>query len=54
MPVWNIGHMRGAMLRLHPSRFGWILAFMLGLWAVVVQAQKYRFIKINYNQRSLL
>jgi hypothetical protein len=31
------------MLRLHPSRFGWILVLTLGLWVVVAQAQEYRY-----------
>jgi hypothetical protein len=31
------------MRRFHPSRFGWLLVLTLGLWAVVAQAQEYRY-----------
>ena len=31
------------MRRFHPSRFGWLLVLTLGLWAVMAQAQEYRY-----------
>jgi hypothetical protein len=34
---------RIAMLRFHPSRFGWILVLTLGSWAVAAQAQEFRY-----------
>jgi hypothetical protein len=36
------------MLRFHPSRFGWLLVLTLGLWAVAVQAQDYRYRYVSF------
>jgi hypothetical protein len=44
---------RGAMLRFHPSRFGWILALTLGFWAVVVQAQEFHYRYVSLDQLEL-
>jgi hypothetical protein len=44
---------RIAILRFHPSRFGWILVLTLGLWAVVAQAQEYRYHYVSLDQLPL-
>ena len=41
------------MLRFHPSRFGWILVLTLGLWAVAVQAQEFRYRYVSLSQVEL-
>jgi hypothetical protein len=41
------------MLRFHASRFGWILVLTLGLWAVVAQADEFRYHYISLTEVPL-
>jgi len=41
------------MLRLHSSRFGWVLALTLGLWAVLAQGEEFRYRYVSFDQVEL-
>jgi hypothetical protein len=41
------------MLRFHPRRFGWLLVLALGLWAVMAQAQEFRYRYVSLRQVEL-
>src|SRR5437867_148202 len=41
------------MSRFHPSRFVWVLALTLGLWALVAQAQEHRYHYVSLDQAPL-
>jgi len=41
------------MSRFHTSRFSWVLALTLGLWAVLAQAQEFRYYWVSLDQVEL-
>src|SRR5207249_8605874 len=41
------------MSRFHPSRFVWVLALTLGLWALVAQAREHRYHYVSLDQAPL-
>ena len=41
------------MVRVHPSRFGWVLALTLGLWAVLAQGEEFRYRYVSFDQVEL-
>jgi hypothetical protein len=41
------------MIRVHSSRFGWILALTFGLWAVLAQGEAFRYRYVSFDQVEL-
>ena len=41
------------MTHFHPSRFGWLLVLILGLWAVAAQTQEFRYHYVSLDQAEL-
>jgi hypothetical protein len=41
------------MLRVHPSRVGWVLALTLGLWAMLAQGEEFRYRYVSFDQVEL-